>query len=555
MKKIIALCIIAILCCGVVLTAQEETTGEYTPIQFSAYARALWAPLVYRGRAIREDLSNKDVDGPGYGVGGGPGWENNISAAVGLRIFGNDPSGNIGFDLSLRAVPPNRSASSTSHWIDGIDRNAHIWARPFLSNALRIQFGMFQWNEMEGRIGGVGDVAGGYGGGEGDIFRGVHSADALGALFVIKPEYFGISALQGLTLFTSFGVSGGIDGLTDWKGRDFSAQAKEALEVVYSTPHVGIGYENDAFGFARAQFIASNYHWGKGLDDRDEYARMLYYPWYGTTEQTLFWLPAQAREAHVIQAAVNLTMLSHMGINLDIGVGIPFSREVVMRGVTPMGVGPKWEERGNRSQIGSFVERDNLMAGSPGDVWQPAYNIALGADWTPEGSDFGLRFRTRMEFGEQFAFAESEEHNKNDRYRTGLIFELGLEPRYTFVNVGTVALALGLKVETKDEYNNSKTFASPLDPTRHLIITRTLSAEHKSRIDLGLGAFFTRPFSAGNFIKVGIAANLPLGGDRYTWSDDDLPIIGAETFWTNTTEAYKKLNTYFSVPIILELNL
>ena len=72
-------------------------------------------------------------------------------------------------------------------------------------------------------------------------------------------------------------------------------------------------------------------------------------------------------------------------------------------------------------------------------------------------------------------------------------------------------------------------------------------------MDLGFGAFFTRPFKNNydNNIKIGISANLPVAGDRYFWSDDSLT---AGDFGADWTEAYRKGRLFITIPIILAIS-
>jgi len=93
-------------------------------------------------------------------------------------------------------------------------------------------------------------------------------------------------------------------------------------------------------------------------------------------------------------------------------------------------------------------------------------------------------------------------------------------------------------------------------------VTAANSFSHNGVIDLGLGAFFSRPLTRNgkSYIKAGVSATLPLGGDRYNWSNSSLTVSGnpsanREFFYPEATEAYKKGNLIIAVPIILEMYL
>ncbi|MCL2879743.1 MAG: hypothetical protein FWF29_05805 [Treponema sp.] len=548
MKKITALCAVLLFAAGSVLTAQQTTTIDQQlidaiwnafPIKFQAYGRAVWAPLVYRGRGNMQNILNDDQAGAGFGVGGGPGWEQYINAAVGFRVYGSTVANNAGFDLSLRAEPVLSGWDSGKFNIRTSDNTAFLWAQPF--NMLKVQFGAYQWDDVRGKIGGVGDIIGGYGGAEDDIFQRLES-DVFGALFLLKPPLAAPYAIQGLSAFASFGVSGGLNGLDLLEDVSFAAQSTQALKNIFANPHAGIAYKNNLFGLARIQYIGSNYVWS-GKDDWN--IRSKYYPWYGTTA-TVYnaWFPSRVQEAARVEMAVNITVIPF--VNIDVGFGIPFSVTVRTVNGSSKPVGPTVQDLGLRT-IGIWDTQPdkNRLAGFTGDVWHPPYNISLGADFRPEGLNLGVRFHTKLEFGEQIAFAD---HSPN--FIGGLNFEAGLEPLYTFTNIGTASLAVSVRVKQNDSYGGKKT--DNISADNNVAIT---SFNHNGEVDMGLGAFFTRPLSQGTYMKAGVCMNLPVGGDRFTWSDDNLAIANADYFKKSATEAFRKGSTVIIIPIILEINI
>jgi len=542
MTKFVSLSVALLLVCGAFLAAQEnaqdsvkERPADASPIDFSAYGKAVWAPVAYRGRGDsttnREGL-NEDA---GIGVGAGPRQGGSIGAEVGFEVRGHDPSERIGFDLRMRVQPGKEGTTGGNTPVAyGNDNMAYLWTRPF-GEVLKMQMGMYQWDDLRGKIGGVGEVAGNYGGDEDAIFQRVES-DTFGALIILQPPPTAPDGIRGITLFGSFGVTGGLDFNS---GDSFAANAKDGAKYVFSTPHAGIAYGHEKFGLARFQFIGSNYVWGKG-DDWN--TRTVEYPWYGSSTTTHWWFPARVRDAAQLELAVNLTRIQ--GLNLDIGFNYPLQVTVIKddEGSTQRTkVGPTYSSLGVR-QPGTYSFMQTRLAETEGDVWQPPIRIALGADY--KLADFGLRFRAKLEFGEEVAFAD-----RRDNYKGGVRFEGGLEPSYAISGIGTVSLAASILFKANDEYNGKKNDASVVN------IIEMNSIQHNSRTDLGLGAFFARNFGHWGHIKVGFCINLPLGGDRYEWSTDAIPDAAGTYFNGKNTEAYKKLNMVFAVPIILEMDL
>ncbi|MCL2410020.1 MAG: hypothetical protein FWC97_00105 [Treponema sp.] len=546
MKKITALTFVLLFLCGTVLSAQDD----WTPIQFQAYGQAIWAPLVFRAQGDLRDPSATDYqEGPGFGVAGGPGWENNINAAVGLRVFGNDRSGNIGFDFAIRAIPVIYGSDAGSFNIRLTDNTAFLWARPFGNDILRMQFGAYKWDNLAGQVGWLSGF-GGFGGGYDDIFQSVES-DIFGALFVLRPPHTVPNELRGLTLFGSFGVSGGLDGLNPENQtveRFFAARTRNALRNVFSTAHAGIAYELPDLALLRFQFIGGRYIWGRGEDWND---RQMFWPWYGTTTVVpSYWFPSRSQEATQLEFAANITAVPNL--NLDIGFGYSMPVTVVMGddGSTVRNIGPMWGERGHRAFLTqSMVPNDTVIANSVGDVWQPPMRISAGLDYRFDNMNLGFRFRTLVEFGETVSF-----YSGADDYVAGLRFDVGIEPWFDIPWLGTLSLGAALSVRQNDSFNGrGGVWTGQL--TEYKIIH---SVNHNGRIDLGFSAFLTRTFTPGNLIRVGVMANLPIGGDRFNWYSDNLTGLGPADvpfFSRERAEAFRKGNIIIAVPIIIELNL
>ena len=541
--KRFTLILFALFVIGVFSHAQENASNNKItpeeirsafPIKFSAYAKGIWAPVVFRGRANMDNFTEDLGAGPGLGVGAGPGWDS-IGAAVGIGVWGSNAEDNMGFEFKIRGAPNNDGNYIALH---NPDNMAYIWAKPF-GEILKIQFGQYQWDDVRGKIGGIGEIVGCYGGGEDDIFQRLES-DTFGALFIIRPPEAAPDTLQGLTIFSTFGVTGGLDPMRNANNDAFAVRVGNGLKYIFSTPHAGIAYKNSAFGFARFQFIGSNYIWGNGQDDGKN-TRIIKHPWYGTSTITHFFFPKNVREEARMEFAVNITAIPD--INMDIGLGIPFAVTVVnddKGSITATRVGPSENDLFYR---GPWTTTPNYLADSEGDKWRPPVKIALGLDYTP--SSFNLRFRTKMEFGEKVEFSDG-----SDDFIAGTKVEFGLQPGYIISGIGTVTLSTALRVHQNGAFSGkiSETGGDTKERTR-------LSYSHNGLIDLGLGAFFDRPMGSSGNIKVGICANIPLGGDRYTWSNESVSPANANYFTSKTTEAYRKGNLVIAVPIIMELSL
>jgi hypothetical protein len=525
-KRVIAAIALAFACA--VLAAQEAGSPEALfnidgvkkeiPFHFRAYGKAVWAPLVYRGD--RDGVVNTTHgEGPGIGVGSGPGWDN-IGAAVGLDAWGSNGAENIGFELRLRAKAGDGDVYAG-------DNMAYLWARPF-DQVLKIQFGMYRWDELRGKVGGIGEVVGGYGGDEDSIFQRLES-DTFGALFIVTPPSFAPAALQGLTLFGSFGVSGGLDPAES----AFAAATERALGYIFSTPHAGIAYKNDAFGLARLQFIAGRYHWGEG---EDWFSMQTQNNVLGYFANGKYYYPSHSGDAARLELAANITCLPNL--NLDLGFGLPLTVKVLAKdNGEAQKTGPLYRDLGYRT-IGDSVYNNNYLADDPGDVWQPPMRVAAGLDFKLPDTGLGFRFRAKVEFGEQVAFADG-----SDTFRGGLDLEFGLEPSYAIGKAGALLLDAALRVNQNDSFNGKKNLT-----TNNTAAKDSLS--HNGVIDLGLGVFFRRDFGGNGYIKAGVSATLPLGGDRYEWSPD-----GASDADIEARKAFKEGQMIITVPIIIEMNL
>jgi hypothetical protein len=158
-----------------------------------------------------------------------------------------------------------------------------------------------------------------------------------------------------------------------------------------------------------------------------------------------------------------------------------------------------------------------------------------------------LKKKKKIEFGERVTIID-----KSDDFKGGLNLELGVEPSYYINNVGTVSLAVALRMNENDSFNGKKDVANyPLSVTNDEAIN---SINHNGVVDLGLGVFFTGRLQFGT-IKTGVCMTLPVSGDRYNWSSDNVPGTFNAYFRAPATEAYKQGSLIIAVPVILELTL
>jgi hypothetical protein len=509
-------------------TALTSVMQYLPPVHFGVYAKAIWAPLIYRADGDGQSAGKPPAysDEPGFGVGAGPGWDDTLGAALGLDVWGSNKDDNIGFDLRLNVRAGDGDVYTR-------DNTAYLWVKP-MGEFLKMQMGMYRWDELRGKVGGIGEVVGGYGGDEDSIFQRLES-DTFGALFIITPPSFVPDTLKGFMLFGSFGVSGKISIGSYYT---FAANAEKLLEYVFTTPHAGIAYRHGSFGLARLQFIGGTYKWGEGSD------------WYyeasmGNTSANSnigkIYYPRHSKESARLEAAVNITRIPNL--NLDLGFGLPLPIKVVKNDSdNVMLVGPKFQDLGYRMEGGIYAEN---LTRYEGDVWQPPMRFAMGADYRLPDLNLAFRLRTKIEFGERVWFV-----NGSDDFRGGLDFEAGLDISYTFPKIGTVSLDLALRANQNDAYNGGLHLSNRPEENNAAIDY----LNHNGVVDLGLGAFFTRRFGSAGYLKTGFAATLPMGGDRYDWSPARQPsqYSGDEV---KDREAYKKGNFIITIPIIVELKL
>jgi len=510
-----------------VIPALEITSSEgddKKPVfSFSVYGEAIWAPLVYKGG--NTDVDETDGKEPGFGVGAG-GW-GSPGAAISFGVTVASPNNSIGAELHFRPEVGDGTFRV-------LDNKANIWFQPF--EMFKGIFGLYKVDDFRGQIKASDIPIGAYGGNENDIFHSLVS-DYFGALFFLTPPSTAPDALKGFKLFGSFGVSGWLDQNSP---AAYAARTGKSIEYIFTTPQAGLIYQNNAFGMVRFQYIGSNYKWGQGTD----WSTFQSPGNYNVVKHTHALFPTYAREAAQFEFAVNITAIPY--INLDVGCNIPFPVTVIARDNSAtnrgMPVGPTYLDLGSRART-SWADT-NYLADTVDDKWAPPNKIALALDFYLEDVGFGALFRSKIEFGEQVAFA-----NGFPNFKGGIKFEAGLEPRYAIGDFGIFSLNLSMRFKQNSTFGGKNIDFDIYDTLN------TYSIKHNGTVDLGLGAFFTRPlFGKDNYIKIGLAVNLPVGGDRYDWSDNTVTGTGAERLGKEFAEAYKMTNFIIMVPIIAQIS-
>ena len=517
MKKIVVIIIALFLICGFIIGAQESA-DEKPKVNYWVHGEAAWIPLVYRGDmdGIVDDTRG---EGSGLGVSANPG---DGGAAVSIGIWGDDADKRFGFRLHITPAAGN-----------GIfyirDGTAYVWSQPW--EMLKMQFGLFNWNDLASKVGS-------------DIFQPVTSG-TFGALFILTPPSSVPETLKGLKLYSDFGVSGWFD---PGNLQNYAARAADLAKYAFSTPQAGIGYKNDSFGLARVQFIASNYFWGEGNDGAIISAP---WSWGASAKESHGWFPPRAREAAQFEAAVNITTIPK--INMDIGFSYCFPVTVKRQdGIMSYeqknpSVGPTYLELGYRTSL-SWVDNFRI-ANTIGDVWRPPSRIAIGLNYYPDDVNLNLSFSTKLEFGEQVAFSDGSEN-----FKGGIRLNIGAGSSYTFGKTGTLGFDGAIKIKMNDYFNGKITGFDQYNEVGILSVT------HNGTIDLGVNLYFTRPVGKYSHVATGISANLPLGGDRYNWSQENLldnegkPVNGGEMLRAEHAEAYKKGKLTVAIPITIAMN-
>ncbi|MDR2483297.1 MAG: hypothetical protein LBD08_06665 [Treponema sp.] len=337
---------------------------------WGAWGRAAWVPLIIQGGAdeFTTDANGDEVPKPNADgsydtatyiwTGSGPGWNGARAAAIGFNLSGTDENGLIGFAANLRlntgefSVDADNDGESDVDIDNGTfwfanDNTANVWVKPLGSDVLTISAGLFQVDDLRGKLGGVNENFDGFGksGDEDAIFGRTDSAGKFGAHFKIAP-------IEALQIHAAFGANAGL--YKDPIDTYYKEKSGDAIGDVFSTGQYGIGYTITDIGLARVQFIGGSY----GKDTLGSY-------------------PSKVQNYNQVQVAFQLTAVENL--NLDFGAKIPFK-------IT--GDGPAVYDDPSGS---------GATFGTSDDSYQAPIAIRVAAKYT--AGDLGIFFGLKTGFG------------------------------------------------------------------------------------------------------------------------------------------------------------
>ena len=549
-KKIIVLSLLLLFMCGAIATSQILSSSEIDkiqdellksqPVRFSMYGGGIYAPFVYRGygdtkpESLIQMAPANNVEtswGPAYGVGTGGG--DNFGANMGFTMSYREKTEHFGINLTIRSMTQKNGNLAINN-----PGGSNVWAKPF-GEILEMYMGLYSWGAMNGRN-----------------FRPVDSSDTLGLMLIFRPPSSVPEAFKGITVFGSFGSSGGLStGFRDYK--NFGARAGNLWGKIFSNPQVGIGYNNSSFGRIRFQYIGGRYLWGGG-DEFD--SRLVSYPWYGEDIYVPnVYLPRRTSWEKRLETAINITVIPRIG--LDFGASIPLPVTIVD---TPNNnirlstmLGPlMWDPNSVMGwRLGSPMAAIYSVASLPGDVWYERASIGAGISYNPSKlPDFSIGLSGNIEFGSHVEF-----ENGGDDYIFGDIFSFSIGPQYRFARFGTVRCNASIRIKQNDSYEGDNLLLE-IEPGK--LNQMQLSFNHNGTIDLGLGFEWDKQILPGLRFRIGFNMNLPIGGDRYKWGRDSASDLNMDVndpnvvyFSKETTERFRQANLWISVPITLNVNL
>jgi len=244
MKKLIAVAVVFAVVAGVAFA--QVANG----ITVQAWGRVVFSPLKVAGapKVGGETVSGAESTayaGEGASWGGGEG-------RVDFRLKGATEY--IGFGIG--ATAENIGSDGEGHIRTNGDDGAHIWAKPFGNDILKLTAGRFVDDTLRGKIGGF---DGGFFGfvlkhGEEDtIFTrfDMSQGDALYNQVSAKGGFM-ISSKPIDALFIGIAVPGALDG---WNGVNSTGNSGTLLRDAYRFMQIGLGYEIEGIGHVRAQWI------------------------------------------------------------------------------------------------------------------------------------------------------------------------------------------------------------------------------------------------------------------------------------------------------------
>jgi hypothetical protein len=192
-------------------------------------------------------------------------------------------------------------------------------------------------------------------------------------------------------------------------------------------------------------------------------------------------------------------------LNLDFGFTLPLEIKVVEKDDQPIPYTDK-----------SLTTKDS--------TYQAPMVIALGATYT--AGDLGVLFRFDTKLSEKTVIKDGAE---TTRALAGLAFTI--QPSYKLGDLGSVLGDISLGVVGNNETTTGGTTVNKKDGT----------------VKLGLGVAFNKAIGSGASFSIGVAALLPVAGDKY-----DNASYGANS---TAGDKAKSLDTKIAIPIVFTYNI
>lgn len=250
MKRLISFSLVAALAAGAAFAQVAEG------ISIDAWGRGAFAPLIIQG--AEWDGQGDKVKDSEHQVFAGTGntWNDSVYADINIR----GATDYVGFGVGIR-VSPNEG--DFFNRLNGL--GAHVWVKPFGSDLLKITAGKFKDGTLEGKIGEINDgfayfslrptgYLSVYDGSLGN-YLGDSEEDQIFTAFETDTHGFMLSSRPIDPLYIGFKVDTGNRG--DYGLLDDPKEGRE----VYRFMQIGVGYEIEGVGLARAQFVGG--HGGK----------------------------------------------------------------------------------------------------------------------------------------------------------------------------------------------------------------------------------------------------------------------------------------------------
>ena len=425
----------------VVTLAAGPAFAQETGIVFNSWARGVFSPLIISNDGwLDHTLPGEPQDGL-FGAGVGSHWVDNVATELEIR----GTSTYVGFGIGLELFGGMDTVSFSN-------LGAHVWARPFGNDLLRVTIGQFTDYTLRGW---QGHIAHGF---EYFVLPNIielmyDERDAIFQHFSQRPLFFGtpgyahtqgfmLSSRPTDRLFLGVGVTAPLASMGGGGGA-WSRWLWEPhhVGVVYRTTQVAVAYTIPNIGFLRAQFLGG--FMNVNSDNIDHFL-------VGDLDE---W-DTEGRDARI---ELGFAFTGVPNLLLDFGFKYHF----------PI-----------RFDYGDINYEDSN-----------GIFLAVGAEYT--FGDWRLRGRLEMDALRSWSGGD-------DYFNNGVGIGLRLSPAFD-LGFGMVGLNIGLQYRSEASTNLT-------DPDSQMASL--------SIFGLGFGAFFERNFGNGLF-KAGLAYTLPamIGGD------------------------------------------